>query len=249
MLKVVAICGKGGVGKTTVSSLIAKALFQKRDRKALIIDADPAGGLGMALGIKPRRSLSDIKNEMIGSIKKGKSDKKDIAFMGDYLIMESLTELGNLAFLSIGRPEERGCYCSINNLLRDSLKALAEKFELTLIDGEAGIEQVNRMVMRAVQFLILVSDPTVKGIQVAQAIQKVARKISPRTKAGLLLNKIRSEEELKQIRAQTKLNIIGWAPEDDTIREFDANAFSFFQLPTCPAYKGVIKALEKLKIL
>ena len=248
-VKVVAICGKGGVGKTTVSSLIAKALFQKKDRKVLIIDADPAGGLGMALGIKPKRSLSQIRKEVINSIKKRKSDKKDIALMVDYLIMEALTELGNFAFLSIGQPEERGCYCSVNNLLRDSLKFLAQNFDLTVIDGEAGIEQVNRMVMRTVQFLILVSDPSVKGIRVAETIQKLARKISAKNQAGLLLNKIRSEHELKQIRAQTKLNIIGWLPEDNTIRDFDAKGLSFFQLPICPAYKGVVNALKKLEIL
>ncbi len=247
--KVVALCGKGGVGKTTVSAVIARALSLRKDLRALIVDADPAGGLGMALSVPVKRSVDEVRTDIIRTIKKGESDKRDLAVSVDYLLMEAVTERGNLAFLSIGRPEQIGCYCSVNTLLKNAIELLAGNFDITVIDAEAGIEQVNRNVMSAVDFLVLVSDTSVKGIRVAETIKKVAGEISGQDKTGLLLNRVRSEDEVGEISARTELDIIGWLPEDETIRRFDARELSFFNLPPCPAYNAAVKALEKAGIL
>jgi len=247
--KVVAICGKGGAGKTTVSAVFAKALSERNDLRALVVDADPTGGLGMALSIPVKRSIDEVRAETIRAIKTGESDRRDIAVSADYLLMEAISERGNLAFLSIGRPEQIGCYCSVNSLLRDAIEFLVGNFDITLIDAEAGIEQVNRDVMRAVEFIVLVSDTSAKGIRVAETIKKVAEEISGQNKTGLLLNRVRSEDEVREIEARTELEVIGWFPEDETIRRFDAQELSFFDLPPCPASKGVVEALERAKIL
>jgi len=249
MSKVVAVCGKGGVGKTTVCAVLAAELLRRKKLKALIVDADPAGGLSMALKIPIKRSIDQVRIETIRTIKKGKRDKKDIALSVDYLLMEALTEKGNLGFLSIGRPQEIGCYCSVNDLLKDSIEILAREFDLTIIDAEAGIEQVNRNVMSAVNYLILVSDTSAKAIKLAETIARVAKKISGQNKAGLLLNRVRSGKEAEGIKSRLKIDLIGWIPEDDTIRRFDADELSFFNLPPCPASQSIISALESAKIL
>jgi len=245
---VIAVCGKGGAGKTTVSAVIARALSEKGGVRSLIVDADPTGGLAMALAIRPKKTLDDIREETIRQIRKGESSKKDLAMSIDFLLMEAVTERGNLAFLPIGRPEETGCYCSVNSLLRDAIELLAGQFDVTLIDAEAGVEQVNRQVMKSVDHLILVADTSAKGIRVAETILKVAGDMAGGIKAGLILNRFRSKDEAEALASATDVPVIGFVPEDDTIRRFDAEERSFFDLPSCPAADAVLAALGKAGI-
>ena len=247
--RVVAVCGKGGVGKTTVAAVLARSLSRQTERKVLLVDADPAGGLGLALSLPVQRSLNRVRRDTIREIKQGEADRRDLAVSLDYRLLEAVTERGNLAFLSIGRPEEVGCYCPVNTLLREALELLADQFDLTVIDAEAGIEQVNRKVMSAVDYLVLVSDLSVKGIRVAETIYQVAREVSGQDQAGLLLNRVRSAEEINEVQARTRLEVIGAIPEDETIRRFDTQELSFFDLPECPAATAIWKAMERLGIL
>ncbi len=247
--RVISVCGKGGVGKTMVSAILCGELCRRKDRKALIIDADHAGGLEMALHFPGGKSINQVRVETIQEIKKKNADQKDLARGIDYMVARALTERGNLAFLSLGRPEEVGCYCSVNNLLREAIEQLAVKFDFTLIDAEAGIEQVNRNVMKAVDYLLLVSDTSAKAVHVAETIRKVAFKNTGETKAGLLVNRAHSEKEIEEIQSRTTLDVIGWVPEDETIRKFDGQNLSFFSLPFCPASEAVIKAVARAGIL
>jgi CO dehydrogenase maturation factor len=171
--RVIAVCGKGGVGKTTVSAITSHELFRRKDRRALIIDADPAGGLQMALHFPEGTSINQVRVETINEIKKKNRDKKDLARGIDYMLARALIEKGHLAFLSLGRPEEVGCYCSVNTLLQEAIEELSGKFDLTLIDAEAGIEQVNRNVMKAVDYLLLVADTSAKAVKVAETIRRL----------------------------------------------------------------------------
>ncbi len=246
--KVIAVCGKGGVGKTTVSAIIAGELSRRKDLKALIVDADHAGGLAMALDFPGGKSINQVRVDTINEIKKKNTDNKDLARGIDYMMARALIERENLAFLSLGRPEEVGCYCSVNSLLRQAVELLAVKFDITLIDAEAGIEQVNRKVMKAVDYLLLVSDTSAKAVKVAETIKDVAVKNSGRVDTGLLINRVRSDDEFEGVRARTSLNVIGRVPEDDTIREFDGKNLSFFGLPSCSASEAVINALLKAGI-
>ena len=246
---IVAVCGKGGVGKTTVSAVSALAMTRREGVKALMVDADPAAGLSMALAIKAERTLDDIRQDTVREIRDKRTDKEDVAVGIDFRLMDALTERGNLAFLSIGRPREEGCYCAVNSLLRDSIEVLAGRFDLTVIDAEAGIEQINRKVLRSIDYLLLVSDASAKGIRVARSIRDVACRWNARLKAGLLLNRVKNEDELRAAEAGTDLLILGRIPEDDTIRRFDARELSFFDLPSCPAADAVVKALEDARIL
>lgn len=247
--RVIAVCGKGGVGKTTVSAMLAKRLAEQPDHKALLIDADPAGGLALALGLSAKRSVNQVRQDLIAELKKEKSDRRSLAAGLDYLLFQALEERGRLAFLGIGRPEEEGCYCAVNTLLRESIELLAGNFDRVVIDAEAGLEQVNRQVMSSMDYLLLVSDGTRKGLAVAEALLNLARETKPQLPAGLLLNRVRSETETKELTARSGLPLIGELPEDDTIREYDASARSFFDLPPCPALQALTAALTREKIL
>jgi CO dehydrogenase maturation factor len=239
MSQVIAVCGKGGVGKTTVTALLSRLLAEDDNGRVLVVDADPAIGLGMALSQFPDRSVNDVRKEIISAVKQHSTDSMDLAASVDYKLMEIIVEVGNLGFLSVGRPEEEGCYCQLNTLLREAIETLSSHFDLTLVDAEAGVEQVNRRVMRSVSHLLLVSDTALKGIRVAETIRNVADEAIEYSKLGLLINRARSEEDFHSLAAKTDLPVLGWIPEDDTVREFDIDARSFLEIPSCPALDAV----------
>ena len=239
MSRVIAVCGKGGVGKTTVTALLSRLLAEGDNGRILVVDADPAIGLGLALNQFPDRSVNDVRKEIISTVKQHSTDSVDLAASVDYKLMEIIMETGNLGFLSVGRPEEEGCYCQLNTLLREAIETLSSHFDLTLIDAEAGVEQVNRRVMRSVSHLLLVSDTALKGIRVAETIRNVADEAVKYSKLGLLINRARSEEDFHNLSAKTDLPVLGWIPEDDTVKEFDIDARSFLEIPGCPALDAV----------
>jgi CO dehydrogenase maturation factor len=230
MKGVIAVCGKGGAGKTTLSALISRLLLERKDLRGLIIDADPAGGLSLALGLAVKRTVNDLRKQVISATREHSQDSLNLAASIDYQLLEALSEQGNLAFLSVGRPEEEGCYCQLNTFLRESIEALTAHFDLTLIDAEAGVEQVNRRVMRRVDILLLISDPTPKGIRVAESIAKVAREAMDCEKVGLIINRARSAGEAYRAAHLSGLPYLGWIPEDEDIRHFDTSGRSFLEL-------------------
>jgi CO dehydrogenase maturation factor len=220
----IALCGKGGVGKTSICALMVKHLAEGRNKKILAIDADPASGLAASLGVRVRKSVDDIRKDLIGKIKKGEDmNPAETLHMLDYELFDALTESDGFALLSIGRPEDEGCFCRVNSLLKDIIHDLAGNFDYVLIDGEAGIEQINRRVMKNVDHLVIVSDTSAKGINVARTISTVVREnhaVGYRT-MGLVLNRVRNEDEVDAISKHIDVNIYGFIPEDETIRQYD----------------------------
>ena len=240
----IAVCGKGGVGKTSISALVIKILAENTGKRILCIDADPAVGLATALGFKGGRTVNDIRNDLINRIEKGESENRQALLAAlDYEVMAALEERENVAFLAIGRPEKEGCFCKVNSMLRDIIESVARNFDYVVIDGEAGIEQVNRRVLSTVTHLLLVSDASAKGLKVIETIDTVAGQAVHYQKAGLLLNRIRSEEEKNRLSLSSVIPLIGWIPEDDVIREADIAGRNLMEVTPCPAIEAVKKAI------
>lgn len=251
--KIIAVCGKGGVGKTFLSAAMIKFLATRGDLKILAIDADPALGLSPALGIEIKKTVNDIRNNLVDMIKKGKrtGDRSDLLAMLDYEAFDALGEGSNFAVLSIGRPEDEGCYCQVNELLKEIIGSLSRNFDLVLIDGEAGIEQINRRVMKNVDDLVLISDTSAKGANVLSAIKKLIedRKAVEYKRMGVVINRAKSKEEVDKIADDTALELLGWIPEDDIIREYDFNGKPILDLPdTTPSLIAVRQILKKLNL-
>ncbi len=165
----------------------------------------------------------------------------------DYLSFEALTEFDDYAVLAMGRTETMGCYCPVNSLLRDAIKTLSAGFDTILIDGEAGLEQVNRQVVKRLQTLMVVSDPTSRGIETAEAIKalvEVDRAIETE-RFGLVFNRVRGNEDVLESRAEdVGIDLFGLIPFDEVIAEFDLVGRPITELPadtpSLAAYRKVV---------
>lgn len=248
---ILALVGKGGVGKTSLSALTVRLLAEAYPNKRILaIDADPAVGLATALGVEAGSTVDDIRKAFVQSVEGGQT-RAAIEMLGEarYRMLDALVERDNIAFLAIGRPESAGCYCKVNAYLKEVIAMVAENFDFVVIDGEAGIEQVNRRVMEKVTHLILVSDASKKGLQVVQTIHQVAGELVMFEKAGLIVN--RMPDLSLQDRLNTgELPLLTCIPDDRAMSMSDLLGNSVFCLPDYAVILAHTKeALTKLEIL
>lgn len=249
--KILALTGKGGVGKTSLSAIIVRILSENyKDKKILAIDADPAIGLATALGVDVKITLDDIRTEIINTVEGGDT-KTALELVGEsrYKIAEAIVEKDNFAFLAIGRPETKGCYCRINSYLKSVIETVGNQFDYIVIDCEAGIEQVNRRVIEEVTHLLLVSDASRKGIEVIKSISKVASEAVKYDKMACIFNRIEDESLLENVDLDG-LECIGVVKSDKEIARFDAVAKDFMLMDdNNECVKGTYNALKKFGII
>ena len=147
--KIITVAGKGGVGKTSISACMVRVLSDRYpDKKILAIDADPAVGLSVALGVDVKLTLDNIRTSVVDSVENGETrEALELLSEARFRIFDALVETPKFAFLAIGRPESSGCYCKVNSYLKEVIGMIANNFDYVVIDGEAGIEQIQRRVM------------------------------------------------------------------------------------------------------
>lgn len=248
---IIAFTGKGGVGKTSISALTVRLLSERYpNKKILAIDADPAIGLSTALGLNSSSTVDDIRKLFISHVENGENKTAiEVLSEAKYQIFDALVNVDNISFLAIGRPESSGCYCKVNAYLKEVISLIADKFDYVIIDGEAGIEQVNRRVMEKVSHLILVSDASKKGIEVSKTIKKVARELSMFKFDGLILNRVSNDVDISKLDLDS-LNLLTVIPEDKDMMLSDVYGNTVFDLvSTSNIYKYVELALKKLELL
>ncbi len=248
---ILAFCGKGGVGKTSISALSVRLLHKAYpDKKILAIDADPAIGLATALGVNSSSTVDDIRKLFIEHAENGETKAAlEILSEAKYQIFDALVEINNISFLAIGRPEASGCYCKVNAYLKEVISLLANNFDYVVIDGEAGIEQVNRRVMEKVTHLVLVSDASKKGIEVTKTIKRVAKELVMYETDGLILNRVNETVDVNKLNLET-LNLLSVIPDDKEMMLSDVEGNSVFSLnENANIVKNTKTALEKLGIL
>lgn len=249
--KILAVAGKGGVGKTSISSAFVRLLTESYpDARILAIDADPAVGLSTALGVEVRETLDDIRKSIVASVEDG-APREAIELLSEarYRIFDTMVEQQKFSFLAIGRPESAGCYCKVNAYLKEVINLLSRDFDYVIIDGEAGIEQINRRVMEKVTHLVLITDPSRKGTQVIDTIKKVADELVMYDRCGAIVNRIGDVDMIPYIRIEGT-EVLSYIGSDNKHAANDIQGLSVFDLPAdAPVIVGAREALQKLEIL
>jgi CO dehydrogenase maturation factor len=249
--KIIALSGKGGVGKTSISAAIVRILTETcPDARILAIDADPAVGLATALGVEVTQTLDDIRKQIVADVEKGQP-KEAIELLGEarFRIFDTMVENQAFSFLAIGRPESAGCYCKVNAYLKEVISLLAGDFDYVVIDGEAGIEQINRRVMEKVTHLLLITDPSRKGVQVIETIHRVADELVMYESCGAVINRVTDPALLDHVQVPD-LPVLACIPADGAQAENDVLGRSVFTLPPdSPLLAGAREAMVKLGLI
>ena len=250
-VNIIALSGKGGVGKTSIAAAIVKLLTEAYpDKKILAIDADPAVGLSTALGIEVSMTIDDIRKEIVKTAQDGQTSSA-IELLGDarYRVFDALIETDKFAFIAVGRPESAGCYCKVNAYLKEVISILSDEFDYVVIDGEAGIEQINRRVMEKVTHLLLITDASKKGTQVISTIKQVADELVMYKKIGAVVNRLPDESVIPYIDTNG-IPVLSYIPTDSNLTIFDIEGKDITKLPDeSQVVKGAKEALLKMEIL
>jgi len=261
MTTTIALAGKGGVGKTTVCGMIIKYLAQNQSGAILAIDADPSSNLNMVLGLELDITVGDIREDMLAQVKNSLLGSG--AAMGalpggitkheylDHQIRSSLAEGQAFDLIAMGRGEGTGCYCAVNHNLREVVDAISKNYRYVVIDNEAGMEHLSRRTTRDVQHLIIVSDPTQRGIVAAKRITELSREFDVRIEnVYLVINRLTGEIPpalQAYIEANLDVPLLGTIPSDSTLMDFEFSGRPLVELgDQSPVYQAVDRMMRKI---
>ncbi len=222
------------VGKTALSALTGKILSDL-GKKILYVDADPARGLASALEVFDIKTIGKTREEIIKQAKEGNTEEETENFANniDYLVMESLYEAPDFSLIVMGQTDTLGCFCPLNNILRDTITAISSQYEYIIIDAEAGIEQVNRQVVESVDYPVIVTDNSMRGVRTSFMINDIIStvpKMNPE-KIGIIFNRVKSAESLLTDKIKEKsLDYYGSVSPDPVISELDLHGRSIMNI-------------------
>jgi CO dehydrogenase maturation factor len=242
-MKTIAIAGKGGTGKTTLAAMIIRLLSEKK-RPILAVDADSNVNLNEVLGVELREEMKILSDKLPAGMSKQQ-------FL-EYKIQRSLVEAQFFDLIAMGRPEGPGCYCYANNLLRDILRTLSQNYEYVVIDNQAGMEHLSRRTTQDIDELIIVSDPSLRGIHAAGKISRLVKELETRVKHKfLILNRIHDSISVsfKDAVAGEGLKLLSFVPEDKNLLQMDQEGKSIWEIPAIsPSYKAIVELCQKIII-
>ena len=254
MAFVIALAGKGGTGKTSIAGLAVRYLMEKKKRPVLAVDADSNACLHEALGVEVHATIGHLREESLQAIRSGGERPGGMSMeqLFDYQVQQSIIETKGFDVMVMGRPEGPGCYCAANNIIRKYTDKLSETYSYVVIDNEAGMEHLSRRTTHKVDLLLIVSDPTVRGIKTAQRIAGLVKELNLEIeKYALVINRVAGEEgpELKKLAEGFGLEVAGLVPQDRSVFENDLQGKAIIELPEdSPAVKAVFDILDSLRI-
>ncbi len=248
------------MGKTTVAAMVIKYLAQNQTGSILAIDADPSSNLNMVLGLDLEWTIGDVREDMLEQVQTsltnggaamgalpGGVNKRDYL---EYHVRSSLAEGSRFDLIAMGRGEGQGCYCAVNHNLREVIDGMSRHYAYVVIDNEAGMEHLSRRTTRDVQHLLIVSDPTRRGLVAAQRILDISKEIDIRIeKSYLIINRVRGElsPELASFAETVELPLAARIAEDDEMAQFEAAGKPLVDVgDSAPAYQAVADLMHRI---
>ena len=250
----IAVAGKGGVGKTTISALLVRALYERSNQLIMAVDADPNSNLGEKLGIKVERTIGDLREDLLKrSEEVASGGSKHEAVM--YQLRLAMIEGREFDLVTMGRPEGRGCYCYINNLLRTFLDEVMSDYGYVVIDNEAGMEHLSRRTEEEVDHLFIVSDPAPRSLRTIGRILELIDELGGRIhNTHLILSRVQGSIEDMPEGTRKEIGDLKYSPEclipyDETLVELDLQGKPLFEISSdAPSYKAVKEMLDRIGI-
>ena len=239
---IIALAGKGGTGKTTVAALIVRIIKEKKLGSILAVDADPNSNLSEALGIELKETIGEILDDIASHPEKVPAGMSKDRFI-EYRIQTAIQEGDGFDLLTMGRPEGPGCYCYVNNVLRNIMAKLIKDYGYIVIDNEAGLEHLSRRTTRSADALVVVSDATPVGLRAAKRIRDLVKELEIKTKKELLIINFNNKEIEKEKIRNLNLEYLGSVPRDSEIEKISLNGAALMKLDDSAAS---IRALKKI---
>ena len=237
---IIAVAGKGGTGKSTLSALIVREMIARGSGSILAVDADPNNTLGELLGLAPSKTIGQVIDEVAqhpDTIPGGMTKDRFIEFQ----VQSIVEEAQGFDLLTMGKPEGPGCYCYANNVLRGVLERLVKGYDITVIDNEAGLEHLSRKTMGSADCLMVVSDSSAAGLRAAERIQHLTQELKLKIKRKVLVaNRC---EGLQKKAQQAGIEYAGSVPQDPAVEESSRENKPVFGLPVGSPASVAVKAL------
>ncbi len=231
----IAITGKGGVGKTTLAGLMVSRLIAGGCGPVLAVDADPNTCLDSVLGVSIRQTIGGVREEARQIAGKGMSAGVSKQELLEMKISESLVEGADFDFLAMGRPEGPGCYCYANNVLKNALGEIATHYPYVVLDNEAGLENLSRRIVQKVDLLVMVADPSRRGLETVRRLHALAREMDIAfDQLAIVVNRLRMESlpsELAAIRTETGARFVLGLPDNAAAAGLAERGGAVMELP------------------
>lgn len=251
MALAIAFTGKGGVGKTTLAALALRWLVAHGKSPVLAIDADSNANFNKLLGIPYTSTVGGIREEARSIIKGDPAvSRQELLTMR---IQKAIVEERGFDFLVMGRPEGPGCYCYANNVLRDAIAALSASYPFLVIDCEAGLEHISRRTLLTLDWLVTVSDRSLRGLRTAARIGSLFDEMKTRVRRrALVVNRSPALDaplspEQSAALAGSGFEFIAAAPEDPAVSAMDSRGGTADDIPeSSPIRKAIDGLMRKL---